>query len=258
VRISAWPGRRDGPATTWDHGLVTFGNVLFDLDGTLTDSAEGITGSMRFALAALGLPPVDAATLRSFVGPPLADSLREVCRLDDAHIEQVMAAYRERYVSTGMFENAVYPGIVDLLQALRDDGRRMAVATSKLANSAVAICDNFGLSGFFEAICGADLAGLHESKTQIVADALAALGRPADAVLIGDRLYDVVGARDNHVAVIGAGWGYGEPGELVAAGATSIAADAAALAGLLGVSARYDELSRRSRSSARSGDDARA
>jgi phosphoglycolate phosphatase len=247
----------------WENGQVTFGSVLFDLDGTLTDSAPGITGSMRFALADVGLRPVSAATLRTFVGPPLADSLRAVCGLDDSQIRQVMAVYRERYSSVGMFENAVYPGILELLTALREDGRRLAVATSKLASSAIAICDNFGLSRFFEAICGADLAGLHDSKTEIVAAARAALGQPsaADTVLVGDRLYDVVGARANGIAVIGAGWGYGLAGELGTAGATEIAADATELAGLLGVASGYAELSElsgRSELSARSGDDARA
>jgi phosphoglycolate phosphatase len=236
---------------------VTFGAVLFDLDGTLTDSAPGITGSMRFALAELGLPALDDATLRTFVGPPLADSLREVCRLDDSQVQQVMAVYRERYTSLGMYENAVYPGIAQLLSALRDDGRRLAVATSKLESSAIAICDNFGLSGFFEAICGADLAGLHDSKTEIVAAALAALGRPAvtEAVLVGDRLYDVVGARANGIAVIGVDWGYGLPGELAGAGATKIVADVDELAELLGVATSHSE---RSELAVRPGDDARA
>lgn len=234
---------------------MTFRHVLFDLDGTLTDSAPGITRSMRFALAARGLPALDDATLHSFVGPPLADSLRAVCGLDELQIEQVVAVYRERYNSIGMFENAVYPGIVDLLSALRADGRRLAIATSKLTSSAIAICDNFELSTFFEAICGADLAGLHDSKAVIVGHALEALGHPAssDVVLVGDRLYDVVGARENGVAVIGAGWGYGLPGELAEAGATLIAAGVDELATMLGVGAGYAELL-----SNRSGDDARA
>jgi phosphoglycolate phosphatase len=217
---------------------VSFGTVLFDLDGTLTDSGPGIMASISFALAELGRPALSEHDLRSFVGPPLADSFRDVAGLDAATATRAVAAYRERYAALGMYENAVYPGIPQLLERLVADGRRLAVATSKLTSSAVEICGHFGLAGFFSAICGSDLAGRRHHKADIVADALAELDVAAgpDVVLVGDRSYDVIGAKANGIDCIGAGWGYGSVAELSAAGAVSIAATVGELARFLGSS----------------------
>ncbi len=216
---------------------MPFQTVLFDLDGTLTDSGPGIAASVRFALAELGLPPLNDSILRSFVGPPLADSFKEHCGLDDDGVRKAIAAYRRRFVDVGMFENSVYPGIPEVLKALADDGRRLAVATSKVAEFAITICDHFGLSHFFEAICGSDLAGTRVAKADMVADALAALGVSAgpDVVLVGDRSHDMVGARAVGIDFVGGGWGYGSTAELVGAGARQIAADVDELAGFLGI-----------------------
>jgi phosphoglycolate phosphatase len=214
---------------------VSFGPVLFDLDGTLTDSGPGITESVRYALAELGLPELDDLQLRSFVGPPLADSLRAAVGLDPAGVQQAISVYRGRYAEIGMYDNAVYPGIPELLEALVADGRRLAVATSKLTVTAVAICEHFGIDRYFETICGADPAGLRHAKADIVFDALAVVGVATGAVLVGDRSYDVAGAHANGISCIGAGWGYGADGELASAGADMIAASVSELAELLGV-----------------------
>jgi phosphoglycolate phosphatase len=216
---------------------VSFRTVLFDLDGTLTDSGPGITASVGYALAELGLPPLSDAALNSFVGPPLIDSFRDVAGLDPATAARAVATYRERYGELGRFDNAVYPGIPELLDRLVADGRRLAVATSKLTSSAVAICDHFGLSHYFEVICGSDLEGLRHTKADVVVAVLAAMvvSPGPGVVLIGDRSYDVVGARATGIACIGAGWGYGSPAELSEAGADTIAATVDELAGLLGL-----------------------
>jgi phosphoglycolate phosphatase len=216
---------------------VSLETVLFDLDGTLTDSGPGIMASAGYALAKMGLPPLPPDKLRSIVGPPLADSFRDLAGLDQAAVQRAMAIYRVRYSELGMYENAVYPGIPQLLEALVADGRRLAVATSKLTRFAIDICEHFGLATYFAAICGSDLAGHRHAKADIVLDALIALGVPAGprVVLVGDRSYDVAGAHANGIACIGAGWGYGEPGELARAGADQIAGGIDELAALLGL-----------------------
>jgi phosphoglycolate phosphatase len=213
------------------------GVVLFDLDGTLTESGPGIMNSLAYALDAIGRPPLRAAELRRFVGPPLHDSFRDVAGLDDAMTHDAMVAYRRYFVALGMYENSVYPGIVDLLRALRDAGRRLGVATSKPIPYALPIIEHFELRPYFEVVCGPALDGVGAEKAEVVADALASLGVGAssDVVLVGDRSHDVVGARENGIACIGVLWGYGTRDELTAAGADAIAADVDELAALLGV-----------------------
>lgn len=209
--------------------------VLFDLDGTLTDAAPGITASVSFALDALGVPALDRDALLRFVGPPLLESFRDVAGLDDATAHAAVDAYRRYFTDRGMFENEVYPGISQLLSALRAVGCRLAVATSKPTVFAEKILDHFGLIQFFEAVCGADLDGHRAGKADIVTDALAALGvAPGPhAVLVGDRIQDVAGAHAAGIASIGAAWGYGSAAEL--AGAEAVVADAEELAHLLGL-----------------------
>jgi phosphoglycolate phosphatase len=213
------------------------GVVLFDLDGTLTESGPGIVRSVAFALDAVGLPPLDAAALARFIGPPLLDSFRDVAGLDDAAAHEASVAYRRYYKERGMFENSVYPGIADLLRSLRDAGRRLAVATSKPTPYALPIIEHFALLEYFEAVCGPDSDGPNADKSIVVAAALAVLdvAPGPDVVLIGDRFHDVVGAHANGIACIGALWGYGSRAELTAAGADALAADVDELATLLGV-----------------------
>lgn len=211
------------------------GVVLFDLDGTLTESGPGVVRSLRYAFDAIGVSPPDDATLMRFVGPPLLDSFREVAGLDDAQANDALVAYRRYFVDKGMFENAVYPGVRELLRALVDAGRRLAVATSKPLPYARPIVEHFALREYFEIVCGPELDGVGAVKTTVVADAMAALNvtAGADVVLVGDRSHDVIGAHDNGIACIGVLWGYGSRAELV--GAEAIAADVDELASLLGV-----------------------
>jgi phosphoglycolate phosphatase len=230
--------RRGAPSGGYDRMAdVQPGVVLFDLDGTLTESGPGIMNSLAYALDAIGRPPLPAAELRRFVGPPLYDSFRDVAGLDEAATHDAMIAYRRYFVARGMYENSVYPGIVDLLRALGDAGRRLGVATSKPIPYALPIVEHFELRPYFEVVCGPALDGVGAVKAEVVADALASLAVSAspDVVLVGDRSHDVVGAHENGIACIGVLWGYGTRDELTAAGADAIAADVDELATLLGL-----------------------
>ena len=190
--------------------------VLFDLDGTLTDSAPGILNSVRFALRKAGAPIPDAATLNRFIGPPLLDSF------DRAAAEQALRDYRAYFTAGGMFENRVYDGIVPMLERLHDAGLACVVATSKPERFARQILDHFDLTRHFAAIHGATLDERRNTKGAVIAWALAHSGDVGDAVMVGDRIHDVEGARQNGLPVVGVLWGYGDAQEL--AGATRLVA----------------------------------
>jgi phosphoglycolate phosphatase len=206
--------------------------VLFDLDGTLTDSAPGIVASVEHALATMGMESPGSEELRRFIGPPIQDSFRREFGLDDETTATLMLAYREYYRERGLFENSLYPGIAGLLDELSSAGVLLAVATSKPTVFAEQVLETFGIAKRFSAVCGADLAGLRAGKAEIVSDALAALalGEVPGAVMVGDREYDVLGAAANGLACIGVAWGYAAPGELARAGAARIVNDADELA----------------------------
>ena len=208
--------------------------ILFDLDGTLTESGPGIVSSVRYALARMGGPVLDDEQLRLFIGPPLLDSFRDVCGFDPAEVAVAIAAYREYYATDGQFENSVYDGIPELLTALREAGRTLAVATSKAEVFASSILDHFALTEYFTTVVGSELDGRRTAKSEIITEALARLDRPtAGTVMIGDRSHDVRGAVAVGVGSIGVLWGYGDDAELTAAGADALAATPAALLGQL-------------------------
>lgn len=205
--------------------------ILFDLDGTLTDSGEGIMNCATFALEHFGLPVPDRATLRQFVGPPLRDTfIRFGVPADKA--EEAIAVYRSRYIPIGKYENFPYPGIRELLQKLRDDGCRLYVATSKPEEMSIDILTRFELAGFFERICGATLDGSRDEKAKVIAYLLQETGA-ADAVMVGDTAFDVLGAAEHGIPTIGVSWGYGEVADMEKAGAKAIAYSMDALYDLL-------------------------
>jgi phosphoglycolate phosphatase len=209
--------------------------VLFDLDGTLSDSAPGILGSLRHAFDVNGLPRLDPRTERALLGPPFYESLPPL--IGAAALPDVIAAYRDDYGRTGMYDTSVYPGVLGLLSGLRTAGVRMAVATSKSEHFAVPIVAYLGLSEFFETVGGDELDGSLRTKALVIGKVLARLGEPepASALMIGDRRHDIEGARAHGIAAIGVGWGYPVPGELVAARPRAICATAADLARVLGL-----------------------
>lgn len=195
---------------------------LFDLDGTLTDSGEGIINCAALALERLGLPVPDREAMRVFVGPPLRDSfLRFGVKPED--VEEAIAIYRSRYVPTGMFENTPYPGIADLLAKLKSKGYRLLVATAKPESMAVAILGKFELAPYFEMICGASMDDTRDSKDKVIAYVVEKLGTAENAIMIGDTAYDVTGAAAHGIPTIGVSWGYGKVEDMQSAGAIAIA-----------------------------------
>ena len=197
--------------------------VLFDLDGTLVDSAPGIHASVRVAVAAVGLPEPSPPQLRAMVGPPLQDGFALVFGLGGTDVARAIDAYRAHYAAGAMLEAAVYPGIRELLARLRSDGAILAVATSKPEAFAVRILTHAGLSGAFASVHGATFDGAVRHKDQVVAAALARHPNGLDPVLVGDRAQDVLGAAAHGLPCIGAGWGPAEDGELETAGVAAIA-----------------------------------
>jgi phosphoglycolate phosphatase len=211
--------------------------VLFDLDGTLTDPKLGITRSIQHALRKRGLPVPDADALAPCIGPPLEQSFRERFGLAPDDALRAVADYREYFEPHGMFENAVYPGIPELLAQLQARGVRLALATSKPTVYAERILAHFALAPYFEHAVGSFLDGRRAEKAELVADALALLdGVPRErAVMVGDRMHDIAGARANGIAAIAVGYGYGTREELEGAGAERVAESVTALGRLLGL-----------------------
>jgi phosphoglycolate phosphatase len=198
--------------------------LFFDLDGTLTDSRPGILASMRHALTLLGraIPPDDA--LSRFIGPPTHDAFRELLQSNDPELNaRTIAIYRERYAKLGLFESSVYPGVPEGLQALRQANYRLFVVTSKPQVFANIIIDHFELRQYFSQVYGSELSGERSNKGELIAHVLQSEGiSPPEAWMIGDRLHDVAGAKQNGVRVAGVLWGYGSHEELSEAGADRV------------------------------------
>jgi phosphoglycolate phosphatase len=209
--------------------------IMFDLDGTLSDSAPGILGSLRHAFDVNGVPRLDPQVERALLGPPFYESLPPL--IGAAALPDVIAAYRDHYGRVGMYETSVYPCIREVLAGLRAQEARLAVATSKPETYAVPIVEYLGLTEFFETIGGDDLDGSLRTKALVIGKVLARLGEPAptDVLMVGDRVHDVEGARAHGIRTIGAGWGYEMPGELAAAKPFRICDAPADLATVLGV-----------------------
>jgi phosphoglycolate phosphatase len=210
--------------------------VLFDLDGTLTDPKVGITVSMQHALASVGVVIDDPDELTWCIGPPIIDNFARLGVTGDRALD-ALAVYRERYDRVGAYENVVYDGIPELLSGLAEDGRRLAVATSKAEHSAKAILEHFDLDGYFAFVGGASADLLRAVKADIVAYVLASLGSPdpASAVMVGDRHHDVDGARLNGLPSIAVTWGYALDGEIEAAHPDRVVSTVAELASTLDV-----------------------
>ena len=209
-------------------------NVLFDLDGTLTDPAEGITNALMHAQRRLGRTVSPREELYVFIGPPLIEMFMSEWGLTRAEAEQALLYYREHFSVKGLFENVPYPGIGDCLAALRAAGLRLFVATSKPEPLSLRILEHFDLLQYFEAVAGSTLDETRTKKGEVIAYALSTYGLdPSETVMVGDREHDVIGARENGLPCIGVLYGYGSREELTAAGAAALAADLGELSGLL-------------------------
>jgi len=213
--------------------------VLFDLDGTLTDSAPGILNGLHYALTGMDREVPDLDAMRAHLGPPLADTFRMHFGMDDVEVARAIALYREHYHEVGLFENDVYDGVPALLSGLADTDTTLAVATSKPTYSATRILEHFSLAPYLTFIGGAELDGSRDGKAAVIAHTLASLTELGHyspgmrVIMIGDREHDVLGARSHGIDTIGVLWGYGTAEELTAAGAIDLAETPDDLLGLL-------------------------
>jgi phosphoglycolate phosphatase len=209
--------------------------VLFDLDGTLSDSAPGILAALRHAFAVSDVPALDPQVELSLLGPPFYESLPPL--IGEEKVSAVIQAYREQYGAGGLFDASAYDGVPEVLAALRASGVRLAVATSKPEHYAVQIVERLGLADYFETVGGDEFDGSLRTKALVIGKVLQRLGAPdpSTVLMVGDRAHDVVGAQAHGIACVGAAWGYGMPGELADAGAALICERPRDLLPVLGV-----------------------
>ena len=195
--------------------------IIFDLDGTLTDSGEGILNSVEMTLRHFSLPIPDRQALRVFVGPPLRDMFIEY-GVPEGRVEEAIDVYRSRYNTIGKFENCPYPGIPEMLEKLQKLGYSLVVATSKPETTAVEIMNKFQLSQYFDEIFGAAADGSRDEKSKIIAYLLSKLDDNNNTWMVGDTAFDVIGATAHDIPTIGVSWGYGNVESMVDAGAVAI------------------------------------
>ena len=208
-------------------------NFIFDLDGTLTDSGLGITSSIIYALEKYGIQ-ADRSSLYRFVGPPLRETFSEHFGFSKEKSEEAVGFYREYFEKRGMFENTVYPGIPELLSGLKSAGKRLMVATSKPGLYAARILEHFRLSEYFLHIEGSRMDGSMISKSELISAIINETGSdPGQTIMIGDRAYDIEGARAHGISSVGVRYGYAGPGEIEEARPSFIADDVPGLASLL-------------------------
>lgn len=216
--------------------MSAYDYIFFDLDGTLTDPALGITNSVMHALTHFGFSVADRSELFSFIGPPLLDSFQRFYGLTPEQAHEAVDKYREYYAPTGIFENEVYAGIPETLQSLQNAGYKLCVATSKPESFAVQIIEHFGLSKYFAGVFGAAMDETRTNKDEVINYALETLGVTARGrvLMIGDREYDVLGAKRCGLAgCIGCLFGYGSREELTNAGAIALAEHPSEIADLI-------------------------
>lgn len=198
--------------------------VLFDLDGTLIDPYEAITKGAQYALADVGIHISNRDELIPFIGPPLWDSMRAITKsTDEAFIAKVVSKYREYFAEHGVYENKLYPGVVDMLERLKGAGLTLTIATSKLMTSAIEIVKYLGIEHYFDLIIGCEPDGTRSNKDDVIRHVLANVNLDGqEPVMIGDRKFDIIGAKKTGITSIGITWGYGPREELEEAGADFI------------------------------------
>ena len=196
--------------------------IFFDLDGTLTDSGEGIMNCAELGLRHFGLPVPSREKMRVFVGPPLDKTfIRFGVPADKT--QEAIDVFRSRYRTVGKFENFPYPGIREALQTLQEQGHRLFVATSKPEVLAKEVLEHFDLARYFEQIAGATLDGSRSHKADVITYLLGLTGDVGQTVMVGDTAFDVLGAAEHGIPTLGVSWGYGEVADMQKAGAIAIA-----------------------------------
>lgn len=200
--------------------------LLFDLDGTLTDPKEGITRCVQYALRSFGIEVENQNDLICFIGPPLRESFQRYFGMNEEDSEKAVEKYRERFSAVGKFENSVLPGIIPLLKKLKETGKIMALSTSKPWVFAEQILKKYELDSYFSVVVGSELDGTRDKKDEVILETLKRLGLEKgskEAVMIGDRKHDILGAKECGLDGIGVRFGYAEEGELEKAGAIMVA-----------------------------------
>ncbi|HEX8852399.1 MAG TPA: HAD hydrolase-like protein [Pyrinomonadaceae bacterium] len=199
-------------------------NVLFDLDGTLTDPFDGITNCLRYALEKLGRPCPASSELSIYIGPPLRENFAALLGSDEPEVvERAVSLYRERFSGLGLYENAIYPGVPSMLADLRRASYNLFVATSKMRAFAEKIVEHFGLGSYFVEVCGAEPDGRFDDKGELLRDLLKRRALlPTETLMVGDRKHDVWAAKRNGVRSLGVTYGYGSAEELREAGADGV------------------------------------
>lgn len=196
--------------------------ILFDLDGTLTDSGPGIMNGFEYAIQKMGRSVSDKSQLRKFVGPPLEDSFGNELGYTSEETEKAIIFYRQYYLKKGVYENEVYPGIKDLLKELKEQGKKLAVATSKSIRGTTIVLEHFGLKQYFDVV--ATSSEERPTKLDVIRYALEQIGAGdlSCVLMVGDRKYDITAAKEIGIDCAGVLWGYGDREELVTAGATFV------------------------------------
>ncbi len=206
--------------------MAQYKYLLFDLDGTLSNSQEGIINCMKHALTVMGKPLPPESETYNFIGPPLLDGFRYVCGMDYKDAQKAVLIYRERYGAVGLFENNMYSGIPELLSQLQSEGFTLAVATSKPYPFTLRILENFGILKYFKAVAGCSLEHEGETKADMIRMAMAKLNLTEEdkshTLMIGDRKHDILGAKECGIKCIGVGYGFAAKGELEEYGADYI------------------------------------
>ena len=202
-----------------------YNTILFDADGTLSDSKPGIRKGIEYSLSQFNMK-LSEEGINRFLGPPIRDSFRDFCNFDEDKCELAVKYYREYYSTTGLLENTLYPGMRELLTELKKQGKRLMVATSKPQPFTDRIMEYFKIDGLFDIIVGASMDGSMDRKADIIRYALESCGvadDPSKALMVGDRKYDMIGANEVGTAAVGVLYGYGSREELELSGATYIA-----------------------------------
>jgi len=210
--------------------------ILFDLDGTLTDPAQGITKSVAYSLDAYGIGYESLDALRPFIGPPLREQFMKYTGFDLKTGEEMVKKYREYYSVTGIYENRVYDGICQMLEKLKSAGKTLAVATSKPEKFAKIILEHFDIAKYFDICAGANMDNSRTNKSEVIQYALNLLGisgNKDNVVMVGDRMHDIIGAKENSIRCIGVTFGYGSKEELTQSGADMIVNSVSELADVL-------------------------
>lgn len=194
--------------------------ILFDLDGTLTESGEGIIKSVQYALGKMGKPEPDIGKLRVFVGPPLKEQFMKYADLSREEAEKAVFYYRERYSAIGIYENRPYPGIPEMLEQLKKNGLILAVASSKPEKFALQVLDHFKIREHFDEVVGSEMDGKRSAKADVIEEVLDRLGRNdsrEQVIMVGDKEHDVIGAGQTGISCVAVAYGYGTMEELEAA-----------------------------------------